>query len=371
MAIGGVVLGLGAGWLRDSSELVFRTTSQVTSQLQTECIAVLPKIAGRAAKQGAPRSDIELGATVNPRTIARQSSLLWSVVDSPFSRFTESMRSIKLTMDHLSRPIKVIGLTSTFPNDGKSTIAGSLAQLMSQTGARALLVDCDLRDPSLSRVLAPQSRAGLLDLVAGTASLADVICTESSTNLKFLPANMKSVLANTSEILASDAARGLFDRLREHFDYVVVDLSPLAPVVDARAAAHLVDSYLFVIEWGRTQVGAVELALNEARVVYENILGVVLNKADLCAMGRYEGCRGYYYNKGIRPVRLHSRQGTSWQKAFGMRWYFQQTAPFVVLATLVAGLYLFVTEWSEIATVGDLTLPITDALFGITIRWRD
>src|SRR5947208_1830619 len=105
MAIGGVILGLGAGWLRDSSELVFRTTSQVTSQLQTECIAVLPKIAGRAARQGAPPSDIELGATVNPRTIVRQSSLLWSVVDSPFSRFTESMRSIKLTMDHLSRPI--------------------------------------------------------------------------------------------------------------------------------------------------------------------------------------------------------------------------------------------------------------------------
>lgn len=298
MAFGGAVLGLGAGWLRDS-KLVFRTTRQVTSRLQTECIAVLPKIAGSAARQGAPRSDIELGATVDPRTIVRQSNLLWSVVDSPFSRFTESMRSIKLTMDlsPASRPIKVIGLTSTFPNEGKSTIAASLAQLMSQTGARALLVDGDLRDPSLSRILAPQSRAGLLDLVAGRASLADVICTESSTNLKFLPANVKYVLANTSEILASDAARGLFDRLREHFDYVVVDLPPLAPVVDARAAAHLVDSYLFVIEWGRTQVGAVELALNEARVVYENILGVVLNKADLCALDLYEGYRGSYYNK--------------------------------------------------------------------------
>ena len=65
----------------------------------------------------------------------------------------------------------------------------------------------------------------------------------------------------------------LFARLREKYDYVIVDLSPLAPVVDVRAATHLVDSYLFVVEWGKTKIDVVESALNSARGVYDNLLG--------------------------------------------------------------------------------------------------
>lgn len=297
-AMGGVILGLAVAWLRDSSERVFRTTDQVRTRLQIDCIAVLPKLPELAPLQSAPGSQSEHVA-VEPRAIARSSSLLWSVRDSPFSRFTESMRSIKMaaTLSRTSGPIKVIGVTSTFPNEGKSTIAASLAQLIAQAGSRTLLVDGDLRNPGLSRVLAPHAPAGLLDLVAGTAALDDVVWTERSTSLQFLPANLKSTLAGTSEILASDAAKRLFDSLRETFDYIVVDLSPLAPIIDARATAHLVDSYLFVIEWGHTNVDVVERALNDARMIYDNMLGAVLNKADLRALGRYEHCHGYYHNK--------------------------------------------------------------------------
>ena len=84
---------------------------------------------------------------------------------------------------------------------------------------------------------------------------------------------MTSRLAHTSEILASAAMKRLFDRLRESYDYVIVDLSPLAPVVDVRTATHLLDCYLFVIEWGKTKIDIVEHALNAARGVYDNLLG--------------------------------------------------------------------------------------------------
>ena len=80
----------------------------------------------------------------------------------------------------------------------------------------------------------------------------------------------------------------LFDRLRERYDYVIVDLSPLAPVVDVRAATHLFDSYLFVVEWGKTNIDVVERALNTARGVYDNLLGVILNKVDFVRLGRYD-----------------------------------------------------------------------------------
>ena len=69
---------------------------------------------------------------------------------------------------------------------------------------------------------------------------------------------------------------------------MIVDLSPLAPVVDVRAATHLVDSYLFIVEWGKTKIDVVERALNTSRGVYDNLLGVVLNKVDLDRLRRYD-----------------------------------------------------------------------------------
>ncbi len=299
-AFGGGILGLALAWLRDLSDRVFRSTNQVETTLQVNCIAALPALTNGITKplllsQGTIGADAK-----GPRMIVRDSGMLWSVVDSPFSRFTESMRSIKIAadLDGVSKLSKVIGVTSTLPNEGKSTIATNFAQLISHSGGRVILVDGDLRNPSLSRSLAPTANAGLLDVLAGRAILEDAVWTEPSTNLKFLPANVRSRFAHTNEVLASDAAKKLFDNLRQRFDYVVVDLSPLAPVVDARSTAHFVDSYIFVTEWGRTNVSVVEHALNDAREVYERLLGVVLNKANLRVLGRYGGYGGsYYHNK--------------------------------------------------------------------------
>jgi succinoglycan biosynthesis transport protein ExoP len=92
--------------------------------------------------------------------------------------------------------------------------------------------------------------------------------------------------------------RLLMDRLRQSYDYVIVDLSPLAPVVDVRAMAHLVDGFVLVVEWGRTKIDVVERALKTARGVSGNLLGVVLNKANLNALRRYGAYRdNYYFNR--------------------------------------------------------------------------
>ena len=88
-----------------------------------------------------------------------------------------------------------------------------------------------------------------------------------------------------------------FKALREKFDYVIVDLSPLIPVVHVRATTHFVDAYVYVIEWGKTKFDVVEHALTEARGVHQNILGVVLNKADLRALNRYDSYYGSSYHE--------------------------------------------------------------------------
>lgn len=301
---GGGLMGLGIGLLRDISDRVFRTAKQVETQLETDCVSVLPYV-----KSVSRRVQVKTASNptpVEPRTIACDGSLVWHVVDSPFSRFSEGIRAIKVAIDllNVSKSNKVIGITSAAPNEGKSTVAAALAQLMAHAGAKVIIVDSDLRNPSFSRRLASKATVGLIELLAGKATLEDVIWTDETTGLKVLPVVMHTRIPHTSEMLGSNAMKALVDRLRDKYDFVVMDLSPLAPVVDVRATVNLVDSYLFVIEWGQTRIELVEHALNAARGVYENLLGVVLNKANVDVLNRYESYRGKYYYK-----RYYARYG--------------------------------------------------------------
>jgi succinoglycan biosynthesis transport protein ExoP len=361
-AMGGLMLGLGLAMLRDISDRVFRTGRQVEDLIKTECLAIIPMInpdaepaivgtkaasdrvdqrtgsasllrhldkpfdrvaasmravnvgVGNVAKStevvGKISSPPDLTTAVKDRATARKIApvgVLRYFVDSPFSRFAESIRAVKVSadLDKVTRSNKVIGVTSSLPDEGKSTIAAALALLCAQGGARVILVDCDLRKPSLSRELSPNAGAGLLEVVTEKVGLDDVIWSDPTSRLSFLPVVVKSRLAHTSEVLASDGIKRLFERLRESYDYVIVDLSPIIPVVDVRSTVHFIDSYLFVIEWGKTKIGVVENALNTARGVYDNLLGVVLSKANLNVLGRYESHLGnssynsYYARYGV------------------------------------------------------------------------
>jgi succinoglycan biosynthesis transport protein ExoP len=301
-SMAGLFLGVGIGLLRELSDRVFRTASQVEEILRADCISVVPMM-GKDRKRMALAA--RRAAADRPRTIKHDQRLLWEVTDAPFSRFAEALRAIKVAAD-LSRLVKenkVIGITSSMPNEGKSTIAMACAALIAQSSG-TVLVDCDLRNPSLTRSLAPEAKSGVLDVMSGKTHLNDVTWTDPATNLTFVPAVVQSRLAHSSDILASEAMRKFFDQLRSSYEYIIVDLSPLAPVVDVRAMSHLIDSFLFIIEWGRTNFDVAEHALNMARGVHDNLLGVVLNKVDMNAIGRYESYRGNYYYK-----RYYARYG--------------------------------------------------------------
>jgi succinoglycan biosynthesis transport protein ExoP len=291
--ISGLVFGLGLAILRDIADRVFRTSQQVEAQLKIECIAILPRIAPSA--KAAPATNNKVAGSTRTRTISPNPGLLRYVIDSPLSSFAESMRTVKLTVDLSGAPKsnKVIGITSSLPDEGKSTVSASLAQLCAHSGARVILVDCDLRMRSLSEDLAPNATIGIIHVLTEAASLDEAIWSDPLTKLSFLPAVARSRLTHASDILASAAMKQLFERLRERYDYVIVDLSPLAPVADVRAATHLVDSYLLIVEWGKTKIDVVERALNTARGVYANLLGVILNKVDLVRLGRYDHSTHY------------------------------------------------------------------------------
>jgi succinoglycan biosynthesis transport protein ExoP len=223
-----------------------------------------------------------------------------AVISSPFSRFAEGVRSIKLAADlgNFGASNKVLGVTSALPNEGKSTISEALAQVSAQSGSRTILVDGDIRNPSLTARLSPDAPYGLIDIILGKSDLKDVVWVDPQTGLHFLPCVIASRFSNSGDILASPQMQKLFRQLNEHYDRIVLDLSPLAPVIDVRATGSLVGSYILVLEWARAKMDIVERVLTETPIVRERLLGAVLNKVNLAVMNRYDSHQGgYYYNE--------------------------------------------------------------------------
>ena len=299
----GLFLSFFVGIVREASDRTFRTTAQIKEILGANTIATLP-----ALKLPIPLTDklAKAVAPTAPRTIVNTHDLLSYVVDYPLSHFAEGFRALKVVVDlnGVLELNKVIGVTSTSPSEGKSTVASNFAHLIAHAGERAILVDCDLRNPSLSRRLAPNANVGLLDVIAGKIELEDALWTDPATGLKFLPNGATSKLLHTNKILASETLKTFIRLLLELFDYVIVDLPPLAPVVDARSTTHFINSYVYVVEWGKTKRDIAEHLLAEAQEIHERLLGVIVNKADISAMSHYEG-----YTIRLKDRNLYSRYG--------------------------------------------------------------
>jgi len=290
---GGGLASFAIAYLREASDGVFRTSDQIENTLHVNCLAMAPVL-----KTGSPKEGDGAGGGPGDGKESRPLGFLRNVVDAPFSRYAEAVRSVKIAADlnGALKSHKVIGLTSTLPNEGKSTLAANLGHLIADAGGCVLLLDGDLRSPSLSRWLAPDA-PGLIDVVIGNVSIDASIITVPGSRLDFLPAGATSKLPHTNEILASAAMKSLIDRLRAKYDYIIVDLSPVAPIVDVRTTGHVIDTYVYVIEWGKTRIDVVERGLAEAQGVYDRLLGVVLSKVDMVAQSRYERYHGNHYYK--------------------------------------------------------------------------
>ncbi|WP_409190096.1 polysaccharide biosynthesis tyrosine autokinase [Bradyrhizobium sp. RDM4] len=339
---GGILAGLVAIFL-EMLDRVFRTVHQVERLLQTNCLASVPIVSfeadqaakgllsrlkgwlpfprdwmptsrprsGSTAAAGQPsRAMEEAGANHTTRPGGRQLTIDDSVgrfaINSPFSRFAEAFRSIKLATDlsNFGSPHKVVAITSALPNEGKSTVSEALAQTTAQSGLRTLLIDGDIRNPSLTHRLGRSADVGLIEVVFGTVDLTDALWVDPQTNLHFLPCVVASRFSNSSDLLASAQMQKFFQDMREQYDRIILDLSPLAPVIDVRATGTLADSYILVIEWARSKVDIVERVIQETPMVRERLMGAVLNKVNVAAMSRYDTHSGGYYRN-----RYYSRYG--------------------------------------------------------------
>ena len=284
--IAGGVLGLGIALTRELLDKTVKTPSQVEAATDGSFLGALPNF--DMSRRTMRRLDRKAKRQSDPETLRFAAGPAYSIVlTAPFSRFAETMRSIKVAIETSGNGrSSVLGIVSAVPHEGRSTVAINLARLIAEEGGRPLLIDGDLRNPTLSRSLVPRSK-GLVQVVAGTARISEVIWTDQATTLQFLPAGTDAESGRSNATLTAPATKAVIGACRQQYDLVIVDLPATTPVVDVRAAAHLFDAFLVVTAWGRTTEDELRWAVH-ATGIEDRIVGTVLNRANMRRMQGFE-----------------------------------------------------------------------------------
>jgi succinoglycan biosynthesis transport protein ExoP len=283
----GLICGFTVAAGRDMAGTGVRTSAEAEDALGVKCIAIVPRLKLSTAARSI---GMEPPASPEPAAHPTMDPHYSLAVTAPYSRFAEAVRSMKLAID-LSGPAdhKVIGMTSAFPNEGKSTLSANFAQLIAASGSHVVLIDADLRNPSLSTVFAPEPVATWSDVVANRANLDEALWREPGRDLAFLSAGALPGCPRSSTDMSNFSALGkIIGELRRRYDYVIVDLPPMAPIADVRATADFIDSYLCVVAWNDTSILDLRHHFTAAPEIYARLAGVVLNKADMSVIGRYD-----------------------------------------------------------------------------------
>lgn len=300
MVIGlSLVLGLMAGgaltFVQEVRERAFRLGNDISSILGLKPLGYLPLLGSvkkhKPAMIGAKAVKAEQGPSDDEDVIPLE-RMTRVVLDAPRSVFAETLRNAKLAGDVMLQrhETRVIGVTSALPGEGKSTVATNFAALLAVSGKRTLLIDADVRKPGLSAMMKPAPQAGLIEALMGDITWNQAVKTDRRSQLSILPIAIKPGDARThhaNELVSSPAMQRLIAEARQAFDYVVVDLAPLGPVVDAKAFEPLADGFLFVVEWGKTPVNLVRDLLAAETRIEAKVLGVVLNKTDMDTLPSY------------------------------------------------------------------------------------
>ncbi len=192
---------------------------------------------------------------------------------------------------------KVVVISSAEPNAGKSTSAANLAITMAQTGAKVLLIDGDMRRPSLHRTFRIKRTNGLSMILSGLMPIEECICHDVAKGLDLIPSG--TIPPNPSELLGSAAMENLLKKVGNQYDYIFIDMPPLGVVTDALILSSKVAGIALVCRQKQTTYEELQAAINSIGSVDARFLGVIITgvRRDLGSYGHYSKYRYYkYYN---------------------------------------------------------------------------
>jgi capsular exopolysaccharide synthesis family protein len=219
------------------------------------------------------------------------------VVDDPRSAGAEAYRLLRIDLQHVSSdPLRRVLVTSARPGEGKSTNVANLGAAFAQAERSVLIIDADMRRPTLHTVFRQPSAPGLSTYLAGNAMLAAVLHKTAVPNLTLLASG--PIPPNPADLLASRRMRDLLEEATERFDVVLLDSPPILAVSDACAMAALVDGVLLVVGSGDTPQVALRRARAQVEAVHGRLLGAVVNRFNAKANGysshEYDSYDSYY-----------------------------------------------------------------------------
>ena len=215
---------------------------------------------------------------------------MFIIEKDPKSIAAESYRTLRTSIQYSSfdKEIQVIVITSAEPGEGKSTTAGNLALALAQDGKNVILIDCDLRKPSLHKRFKLSNTIGLSEVLIGNQKAGEAAQMHNE-NLVVLTSG--KVPPNPSEMLASKAMTNLIENLKDNFDYIILDSAPVQVVTDSQILSTKADGTILVVKAQKTKRDSVKNAIGLLKKVNANILGTVLN-------GVEQSKSNYYYHYG-------------------------------------------------------------------------
>lgn len=259
-ALLGLILGIGAAFFLEYLDRTVRTSADVESLLGIPVLGVIPRLR-RLARVEEDQKPIPLIVALDPLDPA-----------------AEAYRNLRMNLTFLKtdeHPVRAIVFSSPGPNEGKSTTALNYAVMLAQQGLRVLLMDADLRRPTLHRALDVLREPGLTNLLIGDAQPREAIRPNVLPNLDFLPAG--PFPPNPSELLNSKTMRRLLEEFESKYDQVILDSPPILAVTDAAVLAAQTDGLVLVMRSGETDQRGAERAVDQLRRIGARILGAVLN----------------------------------------------------------------------------------------------
>ena len=215
--------------------------------------------------------------------------------NDPKNPAAEAYRVIRTSVQfaQAGKELQTIALTSCTPNEGKSTTIANLAVVLTQAGKSVLLIDCDMRNPTVHKNFNLSNKIGLSSCISMGTAVADAV---QATGIEGLDALTAGVIPpNPSELLGSERMKNILQRAKEEYDYVLIDTPPVLPVTDSLVLGRMVDGLILVIDSGEIKVEMAREVKNQLVHAGANILGVVLNKV----RSEHHGYGyGYYYYYG-------------------------------------------------------------------------
>jgi len=278
----GLTSGVGLAFLLEGMDNTVRTTEQAQAISGLPPLGMIP-LGSKTTRESGTSKRLMLAAS------NEAVELITHV--RPQSQMAESYRALRtsLLLSHLGAPPKVIMVTSALPQEGKSTTSINCAVVLAQKGVRVLLIDCDLRRPSIHKTLGMGPRSGLSNVLTGSATLKQAVTVAPTLpNLDVLPAGTPP--PNPAELLASTNMREVLAELRERYDHIVLDTPPTLSVTDAVVLSPRADAIVLVIRSGSTTKQALRRSRDILMQVNARVSGVLLNAVDLSSPDYY-----YYY----------------------------------------------------------------------------